>query len=351
MLKFRTLVETSPLQNRFWPAVPPFRGLSPDFSAFLELGLDRQAEWLAGLRNDVDTHSARLHEFLSVVSAYLFGYPDSPLFRQVDDKREAQILTAKLSLERELLDYWLTVEDVPESLGQEDAAAYLESLSKDNPSLTHPLFDYIQHAADRAALSTFLRNEVTRNEVVDDEVGMVLVGLQGPMKLAIASNLWDECGRGKLENFHTYWLRRLLEQTEDWEALLDYRNRRPWITQITTNTFNALLTRPGMRLMSYGWFLINESWVAPHFIRILDGMRRVGLSHEDIEIYFTAHVTIDPRHTDELTGALRAQRPMLSRLETAQVVRGAHLAIAASTAQYDRMLAYLNHITDGHQGT
>jgi hypothetical protein len=349
MLKFRTLAETSTLQNRPWPAVPPFGGLSQEFSRFLELDLDQQVEWLAGLRADPDTHSARLHEFLSIVSAYLFGYPDSPLFRQVDDKLETQILAAKVSLERELLGYWLTVPDVPENLDQEDAAAYLEGLSKDNASLTHSLFDYIQHTADRAAVSVFLRNEVTRNEVVDDEVSMVLVGLQGPMKLAIASNLWDECGRGRLENFHTYWLRRLLERTNDWEALIDYRNRRPWITQITTNVFNALLTRPGMRLMAYGWFLINESWVAPHFTRILDGIRRVGLSHDDIKIYFTAHVTIDPRHTDELTGALRAQRPRLSSVEIAQVLRGAHLAIAASTAQYDRMLVYLNHITDGYQ--
>ena len=339
-----------PLQRHVWPPVPTYDGLPPAFDEFLRLSYAQQQQHLATLRNDPDgqaRYDETLHRFLSVVSAYLFGYDDSPTFRRTDDALEMAILQAKMVCERELLDHWLTVDRHPTGMDQREAAEYLLRLRDDNPCVGHPLFDYIERDASRRAITMFLRNEVTRNEVVDDEVAMMLVGLQGPMKLAISSNLWDECGRGKLTNFHTYWLRRLLEHTSDWDDLLRYRGVRPWFTQITTNVFNILLTRPGIRMMAYGWFLINESWVAPHFEKILTGIRRVGLDTDDVTVYFAAHVTIDPRHTDELTGAIAVQQPPLSPAETDLVVRGAHLAIAANKAQYDRMAGYLTELTEG----
>lgn len=337
-----------PLQHHAWPPVPAYAGLPPEFAAFCRLGYAEQQRHLEQLRAGPTRHGETLHRHLSFVSSYLFGYADSPTFRTADDELEVAILRAKTVLERELLDHWLRVADHPTGLDQHDAAGYLRELRTANPCLDHPLFDYIERDASRQAIRMFLRNEVTRNEVVDDEVAMMLVGLQGQMKLAIASNLWDEVGRGRLTNFHTYWLRRLLEHTADWDDLLRYRDGvRPWFTQITTNVFNILLTRPGLRLMAYGWFLINESWVAPHFVKILSGIERVGLDADDITVYFATHVSIDPRHTDELTGAIAAQTPPLSRVEADQVVRGAHLAIAANRAQYDHMAGYLAAITEG----
>jgi Iron-containing redox enzyme len=337
-----------PLQHREWPPVPAYTGLPRAFEEFCRLGHAEQQAHLVALRADPATHGETLHRFLSVVSSYLFGYADSPTFRRADDALELAILQAKMVLERELLDHWLDVGDHPTGLDPHEAVAYLRRLRDDNSCVAHPLFDYIERDASHQAIRMFLRNEVTRNEVVDDEVAMMLVGLQGPMKLAISSNLWDECGRGRLTNFHTYWLRRLLEHTSDWDDLVRYREGvRPWFTQITTNVFNILLTRPGLRLMAYGWFLINESWVAPHFAKILTGIERVGLDVDDVTIYFAAHMTIDPRHTDELTGAIAAQEPPLSTVEADQVVRGAHLAIAANKAQYDLMAGYLAAVTEG----
>ncbi|VVM20018.1 hypothetical protein BSPWISOXPB_5494 [uncultured Gammaproteobacteria bacterium] len=42
----------------------------------------------------------------------------------------------------------------------------------------------------------FLLLETIRNEVVDDEVAMMIPGLQHSMKQVMSSNLWDECGNG-----------------------------------------------------------------------------------------------------------------------------------------------------------
>jgi hypothetical protein len=117
---------------------------------------------------------------------------------------------------------------------------------------------------------------------------------------------------------------------------------------ITTNVFNILLTRPGLKFRRYGWFLLNEAWVAPHFQKIIAGMRRVGFGEsDDIQVYFTAHLAIDPRHTRELLQAFREQVPALSPAEAAEVLQGAHMSLAASMLQYDRMLGYLRDITAG----
>lgn len=332
-----------PLQSHHWPPVNAFERLPPGFREFIALDHAQQRAMLSQARPDRESHGRLLHSYLDVVSAYIFGYEDSPCYGRLDDDLETQLLAAKVVLERELYDQWLRPRPVPaDVVDQHRAHDYLVDLSRDNESLSHPLFAYLRTTAGPQALRVFLRNEATRNEVVDDEVAMLLAGLQGPMKLAIASNLWDECGRGRLENFHTYWLRRLLDRTEDWEGLRRYRRaERPWFTQITTNVFNIFLTRPGVRLMAYGWFLINESWVSPHFADIIAGLERVGLEDDEIAIYFKAHRTIDPIHTRELAGALEIQRPPLSPAQIALVVAGAHAAVAATAAQYDRMLGYL----------
>ncbi len=93
--------------------------------------------------------------------------------------------------------------------------------------------------------------------------------------------------------------------------------------------------------MAYGCFLVFESWVEPHFVRILDGLSRVGILDDEIRIYFTAHVKIDPRHSRELSDGLRLQRPLLSSAQVADVVHGAHLASSTGKRQFDHMLGYL----------
>jgi hypothetical protein len=333
------------LQSEAWPPVADFRGLPADFVDFLALGAQPQASYLARRREHREEHGELIHRYLDVVSAYIFGYRDSPCYGKLDDDFEARLLRAKLVIERELFEHWLQSAPVPLLETQGQAADYLWELAGNNASLGHELFDYVEEHAPSSALRTFLRTEMLRNEVVDDEVALCSAGIQGPMKLALVSNLWDECGRGRLEHFHTYWLRELLHSLDDWVGVRSYRSeQRPWFAQITTNVFNVFLTRPGVRLCAYGWFATNESWVAPHFRKIVAGLRRTGVYSHGAALYFEAHINIDPNHTRELLDALRVQRPQLTPDEVARVLRGAHAAVAATTAQYDRMLAYLKSI-------
>jgi hypothetical protein len=329
------------LYEHHWPPVAPFAGFSAELTNFLNSPADTQERILAGLRHDTTEHGRFLHENLAELYAYNFGYRDGSCTFDVNDALEIGMFRARVALERELFDHWMTPEPVPAHTDQLAAADYLDELAETNPGVGHPLFDFLRDEANLAQLHRFLQADLIRNEVVDDEVALLVVGLQGMQKAVAAANLWDECGRGKLENFHTYWLRRLLTATDGWDRLYAYRTGHPWFARFTSNTNAALLTRPARKLEAYGCFLVFESWVAPHFIAVLCAMDRLGIVDEDIRIYFGAHVKIDPRHSQELSDGLRMQRPELTKEELHKVVYGAHLAASAGKRQFDHMLDYL----------
>lgn len=346
MLNVNTLETDRPaLQGHEWPPVAPFSASSAELRSFLDADAGGRQKLLSGLRADVEEHGKFIHDSLGVIYAYVYGYPDSPCYLRTDVALEAALLGAKLVLEEELIERWLPVQPIPHIEKQKDAVEYLREFTTSNAGVYHELFDYLSAEVTRQAMTDFLRLEVCRNEVVDDEVALLICGLQGNMKKVMVSNLWDECGNGGLHRFHTYWLRRLIERLDDWSFLPRYREReKPWFSAITSNTFNALLTRSGYKYRAYGSFMTTEAWVEPHFERILNGLARVGLDHDDLAVYFQSHVKIDPHHTEEILGGMNHQTPELTPPEVAEVLRGAHLAVAAGVSQYDRVLRRLRAI-------
>jgi hypothetical protein len=342
MLNSRLQTEIPDLQHRQWPPVVPFSAFDEEFRLFLDSGLEGQKSFLERLRADPVVHRATVHRMLSPVYAYLFGYPDSPAYHRRDDGLEARLLQSKLVLEAELLDFVMERPEIPASRSQEELAAWLRNVTVGNAGVCHRLYDYLAEDAGRQALREFVYHEIVRNEVVDDEVALLATGLQGLPKTAVAINFFDEVGRGRLRHAHTYWLRQYLSANRDWDGLRKFRARRPWFSGLSSNVFNMLLTRPGMKPAALGYFTVSESWVSPHFNKLLIGMGRVGVTKGDI--YFTAHARLDPFHAEELIVAIEAQRPRLTAEEIRQIHFGAALAVACGVETYDAMLTYLQSI-------
>lgn len=347
MLKSESIQsDCPPLQVHDWPPVATFDELPADLRDFLAATADEKQARMSALRGDYEAHGGMLNKFLGIIYAYVYSYKDSPCYLRSDPKLEVELLKAKIVLEEELIHAWLPPNPIPVIDSQEALVSYLQNFVVSNPGVYHEFWDYIRNSASKEAMAEFLRLVLCRNEVVDDECALLVCGLQGNMKKVMTSNLWDECGNGALTRFHTYWLRRMLEQTNDWESLPAYRraNKKPWASGILSNVFNVLLTRPGYKLRAYGFFVTTESWVEPHFVRILDGLKRVGLDHEDIAVYFLAHITIDPQHSRELLDAVLYQTPRLTANEISEILHGAHHAMAAALCQYRSVMAYLRSI-------
>jgi hypothetical protein len=343
MIKVESIQNDCPeLQTRDWPPVPEFTEFSTEMHQFLNGGTEIRRKILHRLHNNSEAHGKFIHQGLSTIYAYVYGYRDSPCYLRSDPFLEASLLGAKLVLEEEMIDSWLPLQPPPAITSQDEAVRYLREFLSTNAGVYHELFDFLRDEVTEEGMTEFLRLEVCRNEVVDDEVALLVCGLQGNMKKVMASNLSDECGNGALNRFHTYWLRRLIERQNDWDGLLQYRKRsKPWFSTITSNTFNCLLTRPGYKFRAYGCFLATEAWVEPHFERILDGLTRLNIDQDDIAVYFHAHKNIDPQHTQEILEALAHQTPELTPTEVSEVLLGAHLAVAGGIAQYQRILKHL----------
>ena len=339
-----------PMHN--WPPVNTFVGYDQEFSRYLALTTSQQDLFIRSLFETVPEDAEKtLNRLLGTVSAYIYGYQDSPLHLVADRDTELAILRAKLTLEGDLLHVYTPGDaEIPDVKSQDEVVEYLEALVQDNPGREHPLFTYIEVEAQRRALLAFLLNEVIRNEVFDDEMALLTVGLPGKMKAAAAENLWDEVGHGKLQNFHTSWLQDLLDAENAGERLREYRGRpERWRFLITVNLMNTFLTRPGMKYRAYGATLVLESVVEPHFRRIIAGMERVGLRNRETQSYFRNHIAIDPRHTADLIDAVIQQAPMLSLTALREIVIGASSVVNAICRQYDLTLDYLRGLGREYQ--
>jgi hypothetical protein len=343
MLKLKSVGETAITPFPHWPPVHKFDWKSEErLKRHFSRSSGDLKTFLVSLRGDEEKHACEVIYPLGSLYAHYFGYPDAPDLSDIAEG-ESEVVRVKRILEDEMINVILGLQrpDVPSiELGQEATADYLKALSLDNPGVNHPFFDFIADNIMSEGMREFLWLEVIRNEVVDDEVAKLVPGLQHAMKQVIASNLWDECGNGKIDGFHTSWLVRLLSYGNQWPEFMAYRERRPWFSMLTSHSFNSLLTSPGRVCAAYGTFLINESWVAPHFEKILKAMDRLGIVDEDRRIYFDAHYTIDKLHRAEMVEGLRQQNPPLSRTQLYDVVIGAHQAIAAGKVMYDHLLGH-----------
>ncbi len=334
------------LQDHYWPPVAAFGEFSKELSDFMEFDREAKMKYLESLRHDYHEHGGFLNKSLGVIYAYVYTYKDSPCYMRSDPDLEIKLMEAKILLEEEYMNEWLTPRDMPNINNQEDLADYLREFVVSDNVLYHEFWGYLENEAGEAAMHEFLRLVLARNEIVDDETAFLVCGLQGNMKKVTTSNLWDECGNGSLERFHTYWLRRLLDRTDQWEGLPEYRSqgKKPWSAGILSNTFNVFLTRPHLKYRAYGFFVNTESWVEPHFEPVLTGLKRLGLDHEDIAVYFLAHTTIDPQHSQELIDAIEYQTPRLNQTEINEILIGSNHAMSAALFQYRDVLEHLREV-------
>jgi hypothetical protein len=293
-----------------------------------------------------DLPSSTIHAHLALLYPYWFGYRNSPLYQSSDESTEIQLHGVRIKLEQRLLNMeplsLVSVVNGPHD--QRSLARRLRLLVESNRGVSHPFFDYCAADAGLSEMRKVAMNEVCRNEIVDDEVAMMLPGLSGLIKNAIALNLADEMGHGIIRNQHSYWLRQQLSDNDEVEtgSFLKYRRTRAWYLNIPSNVFNALLLRPGYRWAAFGYFLITESWVAPHFEKLIQGFERVGYSRQ--LKYFTAHEKLDRLHGEELLEALDYQLPKLTEREVTLIEWGAGLAIEAGVQYFDHFLAELRAV-------
>src|SRR5688500_377970 len=92
-----------------------------------------------------------------------------------------------------------------------DFARWYQRTAFTHPLYEHDLYTYLATDATRPQLEWFLKMECAGEAAFDDLVALAQVGTRGEVKMEMASNYWDEMGRGKSQAVHTHLFHQLID--------------------------------------------------------------------------------------------------------------------------------------------
>jgi hypothetical protein len=166
-------------------------------------------------------------------------------------------------------------------------------------AFSHPLYEHDLHAfiaseATRPQIEWFFRMECAGEAAFDDLVALGQVGTRGEVKMEMASNYWDEMGKGKSHAVHTHLFHQLIEELSleappaselPWQVLAGV-NVMLWSCIPRRNAFRAQGTLGAVELLA-----------PQRCTRVVHGALRVGLKKKTV-VYYGAHAIIDVGHAE-----------------------------------------------------
>lgn len=254
---------------------------------------DRQtAQWI-----DHDSRDA-LHRALLVLYQQHVRLPtDSPLLNQFHPLACTLTKILERPWEDDMLRRVRSSYDVSESALPSDAdkfAQWFRDTAFAHPLYEHDLYAFLASDATRAQLEWFFRMECAGEAAFDDLVAMAQVGTRGDVKMEMASNYWDEMGKGKPHAVHTHLFHQLIEGLDitapdasdlPWQVLAGV-NVMLWSCIPRRNAFRAQGTLGAVELLA-----------PQRCTRVVHGALRVGMKKKSV-VYYGAHAIIDIGHAE-----------------------------------------------------
>ena len=254
---------------------------------------DRQsAEWI--------DHGARdeLHRALLVLYQQHVRLPvDAPLLNQFHPLPCTLMHILERPWEEDMMRRVRFSTDVSQTVlpdHPDDFAQWFRETAFAHPLYEHDLYGFIASEATRAQLEWFFRMECAGEAAFDDLVALAQVGTRGEVKMEMASNYWDEMGKGKPHAVHTHLFHQLIEglglQAPDasvlpWQVLAGV-NVMLWSCIPRRNAFRAQGTLGAVELLA-----------PQRCTRVVHGAMRVGIKKKSV-VYYGAHAIIDIGHAE-----------------------------------------------------
>jgi hypothetical protein len=184
----------------------------------------------------------------------------------------------------------------PESLPAEPAefAGWYRTTAFSHPLYEHDLYGFLASEATKAQLEWFFRMECAGEAAFDDLVALAQVGTRGEVKMEMATNYWDEMGRGRSHAVHTHLFHRLIESLDlkapdasglPWQVLSGV-NVMLWSCVSRRNAFRAQGALGAVELLA-----------PQRCTRVVHGALRVGMKKKAV-VYYGAHAVIDIGHAE-----------------------------------------------------
>jgi hypothetical protein len=219
-------------------------------------------------------------------NAYQFHPFVCRLMRELERPWEAELLRR---VHRESL---LTLDNLP-SDGKEFARWY-QVAAFNHLLYEHELYAFLASEATRAQLEWFLRMECAGEAAFDDLVALAQVGTRGEVKMEMASNYWDEMGRGRHQAVHTHLFHQLID---DLGISAPDASELPWevLSGINLMIWSCIHRRNVFR--AQGVLGAVELLAPQRCTRVVHGATRLGIRKKTV-VYYGAHAIIDVGHAE-----------------------------------------------------
>jgi hypothetical protein len=245
-----------------------------------------------------DTARSELHRALLILYQQHVRLPaESPLLNQFHPfalrvLRELEAPWEKAMMRRARENWDLSLASLPADPRR--FADWFKSTAFSHPLYEHELYTFLASEASRTQLEWFFSMECAGEAAFDDMVAMAQVGTRGDVKMEMASNYWDEMGKGRQHAVHTHLFHRLIDGLNlvapsaadlPWPVLAGV-NVMLWSCIPRRNAFRAQGTLGAVELLA-----------PQRCTRVTHGAARVGIAKKAV-VYYAAHAIIDIGHAE-----------------------------------------------------
>ena len=196
----------------------------------------------------------------------------------------------------------LSLDDLPSD--PREFAQWYQLTAFSHPLYEHDLYAFLASDATRAQLEWFLKMECAGEAAFDDLVALAQVGTRGEVKMEMASNYWDEMGRGRSQAVHTHLFHQLID---DLGIAAPDAGELPWevLSGINLMIWSCIHRRNAFR--AQGVLGAVELLAPQRCTRVVHGATRLGIRKKTV-VYYGAHAIIDIGHAEGwLTHVIEAQ--------------------------------------------
>jgi hypothetical protein len=196
----------------------------------------------------------------------------------------------------------LSLHDLPSD--PKEFAQWYQLTAFGHPLYEHDLYSFLASEATRSQLEWFLKMECAGEAAFDDLVALAQVGTRGEVKMEMASNYWDEMGRGRSQAVHTHLFHQLID---DLGIAAPDAGELPWevLSGINLMIWSCIHRRNAFR--AQGVLGAVELLAPQRCTRVVHGATRLGIRKKTV-VYYGAHAIIDIGHAEGwLTHVISAQ--------------------------------------------
>jgi hypothetical protein len=216
-----------------------------------------------------------------------------------------------------------------------DAVASMRARAR--VDLVPPVYEWLAEEATLEQTVEYLSVEGGPDGGFDDLVAACQIGIDGPAKVELAQNYWDEMGNGRLDRVHTE-LHRKLARALGLRAIP--RDELPTLALERAALGSVLATNRWLQPEMIGALGLIELQAGPRCRKVVKCLERLGAGWDALD-FNAEHAEADPRHgkdwVDKVVGSLEDRGDWGER-----IVRGARWRSAVNrrffTAMHERFV-------------